>query len=308
MNVQKLWKLPLNERISKSFYKFVSDDCTTLAACLAFYTLFAMPPLLFLLVTIVSFGMSMAFEPEQAELKAAEFLQSQAKQLIGNSAAAAEIGKIIENSRNQSDTWWHSLLSLAGVVVGATGLMAALQSSLNRVWGVVPVDGAFARTFIWKRMLSLAMILGFGFLLLVSFVLSTVLSTFVDFAASRFEWTAIFSGVVSEFVSILTTCFGFAAIFRFMPDAKVPWKHAFAGASLTVGLFTIGRAALYYYLSATNPAEQLGSASAALVVILLWFYYSSMILLYGAEFTFALSPKRVEPEAGAVKTTNPQAT
>jgi membrane protein len=92
----------------------------------------------------------------------------------------------------------------------------------------------------------------------------------------------------------------FTCILRFMPDAAVPWKHAALGAFVTVVLFTLGRIALYYYLSASNFAAQLGSASASLIVILLWVYYSSICLLFGAELTANLNTGRTIPEIGAV--------
>ncbi len=280
---------------------FSDDDCMTLAASLAYYTLFAMPPLLFLLVTIVSMGMSAAYEHTTAEQKAKDFLEMQAAQLIGNQAAAEEVGAIIDNSRSNGGTWWKSLLSLAGVIVGATGLVAALQSSLNTVWKVKPAEGAFAVRFLWKRLLSLAMILGFGFLLLVSFVLSTVLSILTHYAAERFALTSIFSNFIDQGISLLFTWVCFTSIFRFMPDARVGWRQAILGGLVTVIMFAVGRTALFYYLSTASPGKELGSAAGSLVIILLWVYYSALTLLFGAEFTAALNRARSQPEPGAVR-------
>ncbi len=281
--------------------KFSSDDCITHAAALAFCTLFALPPLLFLLVMIVSVGMSVSVEKEIAEGMARDFLQQQAGNLIGIRAASAEIGNIIEQNRNQPGTWWKSFLSLAGVLVAATGLVTALQSSLNTVWKVKPLQGAFATRFLWKRFVSLAMILGFGFLLLVSFLVSTLLATLTHYVSSYFALSGSVPSLLNQSVSLLTTWAFFIAIFRWMPDARVPWSHAAFGGLLTVILFTIGRAALFYYLSSTNPAAQLGSAAGSLVVILLWIYYSSSILLLGAEFTASLTPFEIVPEQGAAR-------
>ena len=287
--------------IQKAATRFGSDECLTLAASLAYYTLFAMPPLLFLLVTIVAVGMSTAFEQERAEAKAQEFLQQQASQLLGNEAAAAEVGKIIENTRKQTGTWWKSLLSLAGVLVGATGLVGALQASLNRVWKVKPGDGRLAVQFLMKRLVSLAMILGFGFLLLVSFAVATGLRFLTDYATHSFGLTGNLPQLVNQTVSFFTTWTFFAAMFRFMPDAEVPWKHAILGGLFTVILFSLGRLILFYYLSTNNHDAHLGSAAGALVVILLWVYYSSIILLFGAEFTASLDDRPAVPETGAVR-------
>jgi len=287
--------------LQHSIAKFSSDDCMTHAAALAFYTLFALPPLLFLLVMIVSVGMSVTVEKEIAEGMARDFLQQQAGNLIGIRAASAEIGNIIEQNRIQPGTWWKSVLSLAAVLVAATGLVTALQSSLNTVWKVKPLDGAFATRFLWKRFVSLAMILGFGFLLLVSFLISTVLAAMTHYVSSYFTLSGSVPSLLNQTVSLLTTWAFFTATFRWMPDARVPWSHAALGGLLTVILFTIGRAVLFYYLSTTNPAAQLGSAAGSLVVILLWIYYSSSILLLGAEFTVSLTPFAIVPDQGAVR-------
>ncbi|HUP77154.1 MAG TPA: YihY/virulence factor BrkB family protein, partial [Pirellula sp.] len=213
----------------------------------------------------------------------------------------AEIGQIIEQNRIQPGTWWKSLLSLAGVLVAATGLVTAMQSSLNTVWKVKPLDGAFAIHFLWKRFFSLTMILGFGFLLLVSFLISTILAALTHYVSSYYALSGSIPNLLNQTLSLLTTWAFFAATFRWMPDARVPWSHAALGGLLTVILFTIGRAALFYYLSTTNPAAQLGSAAGLLVVILLWVYYSSSILLLGAEFTASLTPFAIVPQQGAVR-------
>ncbi len=280
--------------------KFLSDDCMTLAASLAFYTLFALPPLIFLLVIILSTGMSFAVERGEAEDWARKFLQRQASNLVGIKAAAAEIGNIIELSRNQPGVWWKSLLSLGGVLLGATGLVSALQSSLNRVWGVKQVDATMH--LIWKRVISLTLILGFAFLLIVSFMLARVIEIMTSQVSSHFAAQSILPVIMNQAVNAFTTWACFAAIFRFMPDARVPWTHAIAGGFLTFLLFLVGQAVLYAYLSFGNPAEQLGSAAGSLVVILLWIYYSSCILLLGAEFTASMSrPSKIVPEVGAVR-------
>ena len=287
--------------IRKAVNQFISDDCLTLAAALTFYTLFAMPPLLFLLVTIVSTGLSTTYEQEMADERAEKFLQQQAAQLIGDEAAAKEIGQIIENSRREPGTWWKSLLSLAGVLVGATGLVSALQASLNRVWCVKPGgDGQFALQFLMKRLLSLAMIIAFGFLLFVSFLVATILNTATHYATAQLGLAGSWPSLINHVVSFLTTWVFFTAVFRYMPDAKVLWKDAAIGGFFTVILFTLGRFALFYYLSHMSPGEELGSAAGSLIVILLWVYFSSCILLMGAEFTANLSQRPATPVPGAV--------
>lgn len=279
--------------------KFIEDDCLTLAASLAYYTLFAMPPLLFLLVAVVSTGMSVFYEEQMARVEAQNFVQQQASNLIGNQAAAAEVSKILERTQRDRGAWWKSALSLIGVIIAATGLVSALQSALNRVWGVQPAGGGIARQLLLKRLFSLAMILGFGFLLLVSFVIGTILTLLSQFTADRAGLGELAPLWINHTVSFIMTWAFFTFVLRFMPDARVHWRHATAGGLLTVILFTAGRLALFLYLSTSNPAQQLGSAAAALVVILLWVYYSSISILFGAEFTVGLANRRALPEPGA---------
>jgi membrane protein len=287
------------QSVKQAGSRFVEDDCLTLAASLAYYTLFAMPPLLFLLVSVLSSGMSLWFEEARAHEKAQWFVQQQAANLIGNQAAAAEVANIVENTQRQDGAWWKSVLSLLGVLVGATGLVSALQSALNRVWGVKPSGGSIARQLLMKRLFSLAMILGFGFLLLVSFVVSTVLSLLSHYAASSAGWGELAPIWINQIVSFTMTWTFFTLVLQVMPDARVRWRDAFAGGLLTVLLFTTGRLGLFLYLGMSNPAEQLGSAAAALIVILLWVYYSSISLLFGAEFTSSLAGHPAQPEPGA---------
>jgi membrane protein len=291
--------------MQKTFSKFNEDDCLTLAASLAFYTLFALPPLLYLLTIVISAGMTSLYGAEEAHVQAQEFLQNQASQLIGDRAAATEVGNMLEHVSQRGGVWWKSLISLAGVLVGATGLMSALQSSLNRVWRVKPDPSiGLARYFVVKRFFSLAMILGFGFVLLVSLILSSTLLLLGEFAAGKLGLSGAWPLAVNHGLTFLTGWIFFTGIFKFMPDAKVPLKRAALGGLFTVLLFTLGRAGLFLYFQIADPGEQLGSAAGAITIILLWVYYSAVILLIGAEFTVEnslLRGERTQPEEGAVK-------
>lgn len=291
--------------MQKTFARFNEDDCMTLAASIAFYTLFALPPLLYLLAIVMSAGMASIYGVDESRQKAQEFLQTQASQLIGDRAAAVEVGQMLENVSRRDGVWWKSIVSLVGVLVGATGLMSALQSSLNRVWRVKPrPDGDFAKYFVVKRIFSLAMILGFGFVLLVSLVLSSALMVVGEYAAERLGIGGTVPVLVNHGLIFLTGWIFFAGIFRFMPDAVVTWKRAAIGGLFTVLLFTLGRAGLFLYFQFSDPGEQLGSAAGAVAIILLWVYYSTVILLFGAEFTVEnaiVHGERTQPEEGAVK-------
>jgi len=291
--------------LKTTFNEFLEDRCTTFAASLAYYTVFALPPLLFLLVTVVTFGMSAMYEQEAAKEKARQLVKNQAAQMIGNPDASQEIDRILQNIEAQGGTWWKTLLSIVGIVIGATGVVAAIQDSLNYVWNVRPdPDEGGVWAFLSKRLLSLAMILGLGFLLLISLVVSALATSLGGQIEQLIGISGAAASVVDYAMQLLVPLVVFAAIYRYMPDVRMHWKDVLVGALVTTILFMIGRFALQFYLSKSNPGEQLGSAAASLAVILVWVYYSAAIFLFGAEFTqvFARRYGRgMEPEAGAVR-------
>ncbi|MCC9602753.1 YihY/virulence factor BrkB family protein [Stieleria sp. JC731] len=297
----------------KTFADFFEDRCMTMSAALAYYTVFALPPLLYLLIIIMTFGLSLAYESSQAEEQAQTLLEQQTAQMIGNSAASDEIASIIQSDRETGGQWWKSTVSFIAIIVSATGVVSAIQDSLNRVWSVKPDPRRSGiKDFFLKRLLSLAMILGLGFLLLVSLVVSTMLSLIGNHVASMVGSGNLLAQFINYVVQTFVTYVLFASIFKFMPDANTRWRDVAVGAAFTTTLFLIGRFALSHYLSESKPGAELGSAAASLAVILVWVYYSSMIFLLGAEATKAYSIKYgggIQPQRGAVRvveTTRPR--
>ncbi|EMI16261.1 ribonuclease BN [Rhodopirellula maiorica SM1] len=288
----------------QTFSEFSADRCTTLAAALAYFTAFALPPLLYLLLTILTFGMSLAYDSEQAKAEAQQVLTTQTAQLIGNQSINEEISAILKNNDETSGKWWKSLLSFAGIVLGATGVVAALQDAMNQVWAVRPnPDKSGIKVMLRKRLLSFGMILGLGILLLASLIVSTVVTA----AGERLtEWIGIRLGLVSGLsylVQALVVMIVFAAIFKWMPDAKTEWREVIVGAFISTVLFLVGRYALDWYFSFATPGAQLSSAAASIAVLLVWVYYTSMIVLFGAECVQVYAMrygKGVRPEHHAV--------
>jgi len=291
--------------LKRTFGEFSSDNCTTLAAALAYYTAFALPPLLYLLLTVLTFGLSTYYEGPQAESKARTMLESQAAQMIGNQNATEEISTILKNNQQSSGKWWKTLISFAGIVVGATGVVAALQAALNQVWEVKPdPETSGIKQIVLKRLLSLGMILGLAFLLLVSLVVSSVLSALGDQIGSTLGMSETIARVINFAVQALVVYAIFAAIFRFMPDAEVRWRDVLVGSAITTVLFLVGRAAMQVYFSYSEPGAQLGAAAASLAVLLVWVYYTSTIVLLGAEATqvyAVMYGPGIRPESHAVK-------
>ncbi len=289
----------------QTFAEFSNNNCTTLAAALAYYTAFALPPLLYLLLTILTLGMSVMYDSDAAEEKARNVLTGKAAEMLGNEAATEQIATIMENDRKSSGKWWKTLLSFAGILIGATGVVAALQASLNQVWEVqADPERAGWKNLLGKRLLSLGMILGLGFLMLVSLIVTSVLAALGDKVGSMIGLSEAFASGINMLVQALVIVVIFASIFKFMPDATVDWRDAMVGALITTALFLVGRYGLHMYFSYSSPGAQLGAAAASLAVLLVWVYYTAMIVLLGAEATqvyAVMYGEGIRPEGHAVR-------
>lgn len=280
--------------VKNSFKDFMDDDCPRMAAALSYYTVFALPPLLILLLLIAG----AVFDPQQVQ----NAIQTQMGSLMGASGAQ-EIGTIINQAERPGGRGLKAVLGVGALILGATGAFLQLQAALNRAWEVEPDpnQGGF-KNFVFKRLLSLGMILGIAFLLLVSLALSAAVSAIGGVAGRLIPGAS--SAILFLFDTVITFAVVaglFAAIFKVLPDARISWKDAFVGALVTAALFTIGKFGLGYYLGKSNPGEAFGAAG-SLALVLVWIYYSSMIVLFGAEFTQQWAVNRgggIEPETGA---------
>jgi membrane protein len=284
--------------ISKSINRFMDDDCTTMAAALAYYTTFSIAPLLLIIISIV--GLVFGRQAVQHEI------QTQIQGLIGQ-GAAREISAMVKNAGQQSSTGiLGGILGVIALVVGATGAFSQLQSSLNGVWHVKPDPRAGGvRNFITHRILSLGMIMAIAFLLLVSLAISAALSAFGDFLSGFLPHG--FSGplllVIAFVVSLAVVAALFAAMFKVLPDAAIDWRDVWIGAGITAVLFTTGKFLIGMYLGQSGTASAYGAAG-SFVLIVLWIYYSSLIVLFGAELAAVraeLHSGAVQPKPGAVR-------
>jgi len=291
--------------IKQSINRFSEDRCTVLAASLAYYTIFSLPPILFILVTTLTVSIGWYSGDQQAEDRAFAVVQQHVSELIGNKEAEQEVGSIMESNRNSGGLGWKSLLSLGGVLVAATGVVVTLQSSLNLVWRIKPDPELSGwKDLIVKRLLSLLMILALGIVLLLSFVVNGILDAVSSTVTEDTGWQTQVAAVANFIVTFLIVTLIIAAIFKFMPDAHIAWKDVWVGSFLTAVLFTVGRIAMSLYFSYSSPGQQLGAAAGSLVILLVWVYYSSLIVLFGAEFTQAYVQHRgrvIRPESGSVK-------
>jgi membrane protein len=280
--------------LKKTLSDFSRDDCMARAAALAYYTIFALPPLLILLVTVAG----QIWSP--AEVQRA--LEGQFAGVVGQ-GGSQQIHQMMVRGNN---TPGHGLLGeiagIAGLLFGATGAFLSLQSALNYAWEVKPDPKAGGvKNFIMKRLLSLGMVLGLGFLLAVSLALTAAVSAF----------TGMFGGAIAPIIvhaidliaSLVVLGVLFSALFKFLPDAVIAWRDVWVGGLVTAVLFVAGKFVIGLYLAHSNPGNAFGAAS-ALAVVLVWVYYAGIILLLGAEFTQEWATERgqgMRPKAGAVR-------
>jgi membrane protein len=284
--------------IKDSAKDFIEDDCMDSAAALSYYTIFSLPALLVLILTIISAVMS------PSDVKGG--LEGQLQNLMGPSAGEQVRTIISQAEQKPHGGLLPTVLGILGLLLGATGAVGQLQKALNRAWNVEPdPNQGGLKNFLTKRIFSLGMILVLAFFLLVSLVVSAALSGMGDRVNSLLP--SGLSGPVLEVlnmvISLAVITLLFAALFKVMPDAKITWRSVWVGAAVTAVLFILGKFLIGFYLGKSNPGQAYGAAG-SLAVLLLWVYYSSLILLFGAEFTETWAERRgegIEPEPGAVR-------
>lgn len=282
--------------IKRSASEFSTDGCATMAAALAYYTAFSLPPLMVLIVTVAGWFWS----PEAVTGK----VEQQVSSVVGE-GGWTQIESMMQSAGEQNRGPLAAIVGIVVLLLGATGVMVQLQAALNTAWGVQPdPEQGGVKNFIVKRMLSLGMILAVAFLLIVSLVLTSVLNAASGYVTSALqdavaEWVPV---AINFAVSMLVFALLFAAMFKWLPDAEVRWSDTWRGALVTALFFMLGKLALGLYFANTNM-ETYGAA-ASFVLLLLWAYYSGMIFLFGAELTRVWSQHRgadIVPSAGAIR-------
>src|SRR6266498_1123686 len=256
--------------------QWIEDQPFQLAAALSYYTLFSLAPLLIIVIAIAGF----AFGQEAAQNRIVETIQG----LIGQDSAQAVQG-MIQNASNQPETGIVStVLGFIALIFGASGVVGQLPALLNTIWGGTPKARQGVWGFVRQRFISYAMILGIGFLLLVSLAVSALLAGLTQVIGTLFGGTALLAHVLDLLVSFLFVTVLFAMIYKFLPDVRIEWRDVWIGAALTSLLFTIGKILIGLYLGSSGVTSTYGAAG-SLITILLWVYYSAMIFFLGAEFT-----------------------
>ena len=251
------------------------DRAPRLGAALAYYTVFSLVP--FLVVVIALIGVVFGEEAAQSAIL------GHVATLVGEQSAAA-IKDMIQRADQPATGLFTTIIAAGTLLLGASGVFGQLQDALNTVWGIEPKEGRGVWGFVKDRFLSFVAVLGTGFLLLVSLILSSALAALGKWFSGLLPLPEAMLQVINFIVSFAVVAGLFALMFKVLPDAKVAWRDVWIGAGLTAALFTIGKFALGVYLGKSHVASGYGAAG-SLVLVLVWVYYSAQIMLYGAEFT-----------------------
>ena len=288
----------LRALFGEGFTGWREHKASKMAAALAYYTVFSLAPILVISIAVAG----LVFGQEAAEGR----IVGQISGLIGQESAEA-LQAMIAAARKPSAGILATVLGVATLVLGATGVFGELQDSLNTVWGVKPRPGRGLLGLLKSRFVSFAMVLGTGFLLLVALVVSAAIAALGSWLGGLLPVPELVLQILNTVLSLAVVTLLFAMMFRVLPDVEIGWRDVWFGALTTAALFTLGKLAIGLYLGKSSLGSSYGAAG-ALVVILVWVYYSAQILFFGAELTRAwayLHGSRVAPDEDAVPASQP---
>lgn len=276
----------LGKLFKATFKEWWRKDPFRESAVIAYYAIFAIPGLLFLILITTGkiFG--------QAAVN--ENIVRQATETMGT-AAGDQIREMLEKTGTTESTLFGTIVGIVVLLLGATGVFVELQKALNAIWQVKVEPKKGIWPILRARLFSFGLIMAIAFLLLISLVISTALAAIGDWiSADSSPFMMVVFTILNFAISLCVISVLFGLMFKVLPDAKIKWRHVWFGALLTGLLFTAGKMALAFYFGTANPASAYGAAG-SVILILLWVSYSSMILFFGAEFTAAYAQQYSGP-------------
>jgi len=276
--------------------EFTDNNSFRHAAALSYYTIFSLPPLLLIVITVASATYGGEAVTGQ--------IYGQLRGLVGPDSAEFLQNSIAEFTLKQQGPV-ATAIGIGALIFAATTFFVTLQESINDIWNLkVKTQGIGIGQFLKKRLLSFGLILSVALLLLISFVISAVLSAFTDQLQAWFPEIGVIAIKLVDFVlSLSVTTLLFALIYKFLPDAIIRWRDVGIGAFITAALFVLGKFLIAFYIAKSNPGSAFGAAGSA-IVLLVWVNYSSLIIFFGAEFTQEFADafgQKVQPKAHAVR-------
>jgi membrane protein len=262
--------------LKETFKEFIDDNSLKLSAALSYYTIFSLPPLLIIIISLS--GIFFGADAVKGEIF------GQINGLVGNDAAL-QIQETIKNVELSNSNIFATIAGVIILLIGASGVFGEIQGSINYIWGIKAKPKRGLIKFMYNRLMSFSMIGSVGFLLLVGLIVNSLIEILNKRLAINFPQDAIylfyFVNVLIVFVIITLL---FIIIFKTLPDGKIAFRDCIIGASFTAFLFMIGKFAIGFYLGSYNIASVYGAAG-SIILILVWVYYSAIILYFGAEFT-----------------------
>jgi membrane protein len=284
-----LWEVLMN-----SFNGFLDDKVLKLSGALAYFTIFSLGPML-----IVAIFFADIFYGRDA-IEGNIYLQT--KSLIGP-AAAIQIQEVIKNASLSGKTHFTAIIGFITLLVGATSVFSEIQDSVNMIWNLKAKPKKGWLKILVNRVLSFSVVVGLGFLLLVSLIITALVEAMSNHLYHVFPHiTVAIVYLVNLLLTLIITTLLFSVIFKVLPDAKIKWKDVLVGSITTAILFMLGKFGITFYIGSSNIGSTYGTAG-SLIVILIWIYYSAIILYFGAEFTKAYAAhygSRIEPNQYAV--------
>ena len=284
--------------VKETITEWQKDQAARLAAALAYYATFSLAPVLVLVLAIA--GLVGGRDAAQG------LVMAQVQDLVGEEGKEF-VQSMIENAATTRTGVTASILGTVTLLLGALGAFNELQNALDRIWDVEPKPitrwSLRVQRFIFKRLLSFSLVLGIGFLLLISLVISAALAALSEYLGRITLFSEVMLQILNLIISLGLITFLFAMIFKFIPDVEIRWRNVWLGAAITAILFTIGKTLIGIYLGQAEVGSTFGAAG-SLVVLMIWIYYSSQILFLGAEFTQVFtkrSGERPPPDENALK-------
>ena len=280
--------------IKEVFSDFSEDRVLKYSASLSYYTVFSIAPILIIIISVS--GIFFGREAVQGQIF------SQINGMVGNEAAA-QIQDMIGKTHRSGNNFLASVVSVIILVVGATGIFAEIQDSINSIWGLKSKPKRGFIKIILNRVISFSLIISLGFILMVSLVLNAFIAAVSERLAQVFPGSGVyFVTIVDQLLSFIVISFLFAVIFKVLPDAKIKWRDVSKGAIVTGLLFILGRYAISLYVAKSEVASVYGAAG-SIIILMVWVYYTAVILYFGAEFTKVYSIKygsKIRPNQYAV--------
>jgi membrane protein len=286
--MQTMWRearLIVQEAIQDWF----DDDAAIHGAALAFYCVLSLAPLLGIALAVTS----MVFD---AEVASKQFL-IEVETLVGKDGSEA-IGEILKNAAEPKTGAVAAVFGVGMLLIGASGVFGQLQETMDKIWDAKPKHRGTIWAILRARFLSFSMVLGTGFLLLVSLLLSSTIGAISERIITVNPELRVLAHLGNEFVSFVTTMTLFAMIFKFLPDKMVAWRDVWIGALITAILFAVGKFLIGLYLGNSALGSSYGAAG-SLVVLLVWVYYSAQVLIFGAEIAHTQAERRQARQASA---------